>query len=135
MNKKSIIATVVVVIFVQIYEFIVHVGALSGVYDSLASVWRPEESMESYMPWMMLGQVLFAIMFVVVYCCSRCKDGVKQGALFGLYVGLLMSSASFVFYAVLPITINLMFAWIVTGIIETVLMGIILAVLMKKDHA
>ncbi len=133
LNKRFIIAAIVMIIFVQIYEFAIHAGALSGLYGSLASVWRPEEDMQSFMPWMILGQVLFAIMFCVLYTCSKCRNTVSQGVTFGLIVGVLFSSASLIFYAVLPITFNLMIMWVITGIIECVLMGLILSFLLKES--
>ncbi len=131
-NKKAIIATIVVVVFVQIYEFLVHGVLLKDMYNSSASVWRPEAVMESYIPWMMFGQVLFAVIFCLIYCCSKCTASIKQGATFGFYVGLLMASSSFVFYAVLPIPLALMLGWVVSSIIEGILIGVILASILKK---
>lgn len=132
LNKRSIIATVVVVIFIFVYEFLVHGMALSGVYEGLASVWRSNAEMEAKMPWMMVGQVLFGIMFVVLFHCSKCRGSVSQGACFGLIVGLFLSSGMFGWYAVLPITLNLMVLWIITGVIECVLMGVILSLMLKE---
>ena len=132
LNKRFITAAIVMIVFVQIYEFAIHAGALSDLYGSLASVWRSEADMQAFMPWMILGQVIFAVMFCVLFTCSKCRSTLSQGATFGFIVGVMFSSASLIFYAVLPITFNLMIMWVITGIIECVLMGIILSFLLKE---
>ena len=133
MNKRFCLGFVVIAIFVVIYEWIFHGGVLAGLYEATASIWRPAESMGAFMPWMMAGQLLFAFVFCLLFVCTRCQTNIKDGASYGLLIGLLMSAASLIYYAVLPIPFELLLWWVVGGIVESVLAGIIFALIYKRD--
>ena len=60
---------------------------------------------------------------------SDLEERLAVGARYGLLVGLLMSSTSLIFYAVMPLPLNLVLAWIGGGIVEIVLAGVVLALL------
>ena len=127
MNKRFCLGFIVIAIYVVIYEWAFHGGVLGGAYQATANIWRPQESMMVYMPWMWAGQLLFAFMFCLIFTCLKCQAGVKTGALYGLVIGLLMSSGSLIFYAVLPVPLSLLIWWVVGGLLETVIAGIIFA--------
>ena len=129
-NKKCIFLILALVVFVMVYETVVHAGILGGVYDATASVWRSKDSMEQFMPWMMMGHIIFAVVFGLIYCCSRCRGSVINGAKFGLLIGLLISSTYFIYYTVLPIPFSLFLAWQGFKIVETILMGVISALVL-----
>lgn len=126
-NKRFWLAFIVIAVYIVIYEWVFHGGMLKGLYDATASVWRPEETMEAFMPWMMFGQLLFAFAFCCLYSCSTCQGSLKSGACYGAVIGLLMGSVSLIYYAVLPISLELLGAWLVGGMIETVIGGVILS--------
>lgn len=131
-NKRFWLACVVMVIYVFVYEWVLHGGLLSGIYQSTPQVWRPQESMPAFMPWMMAGQVLFACVFCWLFTCTTCPSTVKGGAMYGLVVGLLMSAVSLIYYAVLPISLTLLIYWVIGGVLETVIAGIILSRIYPK---
>ncbi len=125
-NKRFWWAWVVVSIYIIFYEWAFHGGILAGLYESTASIWRPEDDMPQYIGWMMAGQLLFSVVFCWLYTCTQCQSSVKDGACYGLVIGLMMSSASFIYYAVLPIPLSLFVLWVIGGVIETVVAGMIL---------
>jgi len=127
MNKRFWLGFIIVAVFIVVYEWIFHGLILKGDYMATASLWRPEAEMESYFLWMLAGQLLFAFIFCLLFTFTRCQTNFKDGATYGLVVGLLMSSVSLIYYAVMPVPMSLMVGWILGGIIETIIAGAIFA--------
>lgn len=48
LTKRFIIATVFTIALVPVIEFLIHGTGLKGLYAATASVWRPEESMATF---------------------------------------------------------------------------------------
>lgn len=133
MNKRFWLGFIVVAIFIFIYEWLFHGMILKDAYTATATLWRPEADMQSYFPWMLGGQVLFAFIFCLLFTFTRCQANFKDGATYGLVIGLLMSSVSIVYYAVMPIPMTLMVSWILGGLIETITAGVIFALIYLRD--
>ncbi|MDQ6989444.1 MAG: hypothetical protein Q9M19_06135, partial [Mariprofundaceae bacterium] len=63
----------------------------------------------------------------------RMCGGLQGGACFGLMVGLLMAAPHLITYAVQPIPASLIGTWIVGGLLEAVLAGVIVASIYQPD--
>lgn len=134
MNKRFWLGFIIVAVFIVMYEWLFHGVMLKGDYTATAHLWRPPVEMESYLAWMFAGQLLFSFIFCLLFTFTRCQTNFKDGATYGLVVGLLMSSVSLVYYAVMPIPMSLMVGWILGGIIETIIAGVIFALVYTRTQ-
>jgi MFS family permease len=131
--KRLILSCIVIFFFIAIFEFLLHGVMLGQTYKDTMQLWRPEDQMVSFLGWMYGGQLLFAIIFCVIFFRYVKDRSLAAGVRYGLLVGLLMSSTSLIFYAVMPLPLNLVLAWIGGGIVEVALAGGILALVAGKD--
>jgi len=118
-----------------ILEMLIHGFVLAGMYHDTASIWRPHSEMNNMMPYMTLGQFLFCTMLVVIYIkgYEPDKGTALQGLRFGIVIALLLAPmGTLMWYAILPIPGTLALAWLVSGLIEYILTGIIVGVLYKN---
>lgn len=133
MNKRFCLGFIIVAIYIVIYEWIFHGMILKGAYTATAHLWRPETDMQSYFIWMLAGQLLFAFIFCLLFTFTRCQTNLKGGATYGLVLGLLMSSVSLVYYSVMPIPMALMVGWILGGLLEAIIAGVIFALIYIRN--
>lgn len=132
-NKKSLIITMsVVFIFIIFAEWVIHGHLLKGIYSETASLWRTDEQMKSMCIWMFIGYVLLAKYFTFIYARGCEKGGIGEGLRFGILAGLLLSSGSFMWYAILPISQSLMWYWVAATMVESILAGMIAGAIYKK---
>lgn len=120
MNKKQwALASLAVAAVLWVLEMIIHWFILSRIYQETATVWRPMEAMQSMMPLMWLGYILFAPFFVYIYAkgYEPKEQPLDQGLRFGLVFGIGLSAMnSLGWYAVLPIPGALAFQWFLAGV-------------------
>jgi len=131
-NKTFWIGWIAVYVVMQVYGYVVHEVGLSDTYQSLASVFRPREEMDSMM-WMMFASsavtlLVFCYIFTLGHEGKGIMEGVRYGALMGLFLSIPQSVDSFVVY---PITGQLAVAWFVTGIVGVIIAGAVLAAIYK----
>ena len=62
--KRLILSVIAMFVFIFASDFVIHSLLLGKTYKELAHLWRPEAELVSFMPWMMLGQLLIAKFFV-----------------------------------------------------------------------
>src|SRR4029453_7911996 len=121
--------------FLFIFEWLVHGVFLKGLYAQTPQVWRTEADMMSHFPWFAISLILFAFIFCLVFTKGYENRGTAEGARYGFLIGALFTPMNLGWYAMLPISITLVFAWIVTVLVEFTLAGIILPVIYKPPEA
>jgi len=134
-NKRLLISTVVVFVFVFFYEFLFHGILLQAEYLQLPNIMRNEDETNALFHFLVLGLLLMAYIFCVVFEHGYENKGLVEGARFGLLLGLLLSAPSLIFFAVMQLPGSLIVKWIVGGLIEFVLAGTILAATYSKIKA
>ncbi len=129
MNKKFLIAWVVLFIAWFIGSFIVHGVLLSADYMQLSSLFRPEADAQKYFPWMILAHVILAGAFVWIYARGvEAKPWLAQGVRFGIAVALLTIVPSYIIYFVVqPMPGSVVIKQIVFDGILLVILGSIVA--------
>lgn len=133
MNKKRLLISIIAVFaFIFVSDFIIHGNLLKGIYQETASLWRPEAEMGTYMPYMLFAQLLMATFLCVIFTYGQENKGVMEGVRYGLMIGALGASCSFVWYAVAPIPQTLLWAWVVAGMTQSVISGVIVSLTYKK---
>jgi hypothetical protein len=124
--KAFLIASLCVFVASQALDYLIHNMVLGPTYEALKHIWRPD--MESKM-WIMpvvggIWAVLFTMIFIKGYEGRGLMEGVRFGLLIGLFWAIPMAYGS---YAVYPIPYSLAFQWFLYGTMETILLGIVVA--------
>jgi hypothetical protein len=129
MNKKFLIAWVVLFIAWFIGSFVVHGVLLSADYMQLTSLFRTEADAQRYFPLMVLAHVILAGAFVWIYARGvEAKPWLAQGVRFGIAVALLTIVPSYLIYFVVqPMPASVVIKQIVFDGILLVILGIIVA--------
>jgi hypothetical protein len=133
MNTKRFILTSIVVFVVhELLGYIIHEGILSSAYDETASLWRPDDVMQSMMWIMWIGNLMFSFIFVYIFTKGYEGKGIGEGLRYGLLIGFLMAiPMSFATYVTQPISFGLAVQWLIFGVISLSILGIICAAVYK----
>lgn len=132
--KRFSAATVALLVFFVLYEWLVHGYLLMPIYRETPHVWRTMEEMNANMPLTMFLQVCFAAWLTFVFTQIFPTGGLKNGIKYGIYIGVLMAFLSTTWYLCLPVSEKLGWSWFANGIVEGLAAGIILGAIYKKDE-
>ena len=135
-NKSCWIGWIVVLVVMNVYGYVIHGLGLSETYQSLASVFRPKEEMDSMMWMMMLGGAVGLLLFCYIFTLGHEGKGVMEGVRYGALIGLLISIPSSVdHYVIYPITGELAVIWFVAGVVGFIIAGAVFAAIYKPSAA
>ena len=129
--QRLAIGSVVVFLFIAVYEWIFHGILLHDMYLQTASLWRSEAEMQSNFHWLVLGQLFLAVMFCFIFTKGYEDKGLAEGLRYGILIGLLFVGNNLIMYAVQPFPAKLVIIWTVGGIIEAAIAGLILAAIYR----
>ena len=139
--KKFGLAAVVAVVVTNVLEFVVHHKLLAGLYsDSVyASLWNKPEVMKSRMPWMWAAYIIYGVVFTKIYTkgYEEGKAALGQGLRYGFLMGFLAGPfQAMMSYFVYPVGCNLICAWAVAGMVESLILGSVVALVYqpKENH-
>lgn len=134
--KKWLLGSLAVFIALAAMEHVVHTFILKTTYEETSQLWRQPEARQAMQGWRWMGYALFALLFGFVYIYGYERKGaIGEGMRYGLYIGLLVFLPyGLVRYTYWPHPANLMLAWIVFGLIESLLCGLIFG-LIYRDSA
>jgi hypothetical protein len=128
--KRFILSVFAVFITYEVLSYVINSLLLSECYKELASVWRKD--MMQFMWLMYLVDLVFSIFFVLIYTRWGRKFSIGSGILFGLLVGIMMNTTNMIYqWIVYPITNHLMVLWILFGLIQFLICGMVLGVIYK----
>ena len=101
MNKKLIIAWIVLFVAWFVGSFVVHGVLLSSDYMQLTNLFRTEGDQQKYFPLMILAHVILSGAFVWIYARGvEAKPWLAQGVRFGVAVALLTAVPTYLIYFV-----------------------------------
>ncbi len=105
MNKKFLIAWVVLFVVWFFGDFVVHGVLLSADYTRLPGVFRPEADAQRLFPFMVLAHVIVSGAFVWIYARGvEAKPWLPQGLRFGVAIALLTVVPTYmIYYVVQPL--------------------------------
>jgi len=137
MNRKFIIAWIVVFVVWMLGDFLVHGVLLHGDYAQLPGLYRTEHDAQAYFPFMLLAHLIMAGAFVWVFARGiEAKPWVAQGVRFGIAVALLaVVPVYLIYYAVQPLPGTLVVKQMVFAGILTVVLGLVVAWLYRDRTA
>jgi len=137
MNKKLIIAWVVLFVAWFLGSFIVHGVLLRPDYMQLSNLYRPEADEQKYFPLMVLAHVIMSGAFAWIYARGvEARPWMAQGVRFGVAVALLSVVPGYLIYFVVqPLPGSLVIKQIVFDGILMVILGTIAAWLYRDQAA
>jgi hypothetical protein len=137
MNRKFLVAWLVVFIGWMVGSFLVHGTLLYDDYARLPHLFRPESDAQGHFPLMVLAHAIMAGAFVWIY--SRGVESTPwpaQGFRFGLAVALLGVVPTYmIYYVVQPMPGSLTVKQILFDTILVVLLGMLVAFLYRTAEA
>ena len=137
MNKKFVIAWIVLLIAWFVGSFIVHGVLLRSDYMQLTNLFRVEGEQQKYFPLMFLAHVILSGAFVWIYARGvEAKPWLPQGVRFGVAVALLTTVPTYMIYFVVqPMPGMVVIKQIVFDGILMVILGTIVAWLYRDRAA
>lgn len=137
MDKKFLLAWLVVFVVWMAGSFVVHGVLLGGDYAKLPQLFRPESDAQAHFPLMIAAHVVLSGAFVWIYRQGReDRPVVAQGLRFGLAVALLTVVPTYtIYFVVQPMPGALVVKQIVFDGILLLILGVVAAALMKPKAA
>ncbi len=135
-TKKMIIAVIAVFILLEATNFLIHGLFLSKTYEGLTDVFRPMEEMSSMMWRMWIADLVWSFFFVFIFIKGYQNKGILEGVRYGVYIALFMNFVAAVAQnAVYPIPDTLALQWFIYGSIQSILLGVVTALIYKPKAA
>jgi len=134
MNKKFLIAWVLIFVAWMLGSFVVHGVLLRDDYMQLSNLFRPEDDAQHYFPWMILAHVILSGAFVWIYAQGvQNKPWLAQGVRFGIAVALLTVVPTYmIYYVVQPMPGMVVVKQMLFDGILMVILGTIAAALYRQ---
>lgn len=134
MNKKFLIAWIVIFVAWMVGSFVVHGTLLHDDYAQLPNIFRTEADAQQYFPLMILAHVILAGAFVWIYARGvEAKPWLAQGVRFGIAVALLTIVPTYmIYYVVQPMPGALVVKQMIFDGILMVILGSITAFIYRQ---
>lgn len=131
MQMRYITATIASFIFIFIFGWVFHGVLLDDIYKSLPQLYRPQEAMQEYFIWLLLGQLLVAVALVAIIARGTGSKGIKEGGLYGFMFGVLSAGSQLITYAVMPFPLELVLWWMAGSLVQMTLLGMLIGDLVQ----
>ena len=130
---RLLIAVVVGFIFIFASDFLVHGIWLAPDYKATADLWRSDAEMQTRFAWMLTAQFVTALVFVLIWAKGFAGRTLGAGASFGFLMGLALQTWAIVFYVVAPLPGVIATKWFLSGLLQAILLGVLVAAIYKSD--
>ena len=127
MNPKRLLLAIVAV-FAAMFatDFLIHGLWMEPVYKATMHLWRPDEEMKSHMGWLCAGQLLATVTFVLIWAKGFAATGCRKCAvMYGLCMGLFSQANTLISYAVQPLTLEIVWKWMLSGVLQGIVVGLV----------
>jgi len=137
MNKKFIIAWIVIFVAWMAGSFVVHGMLLHDDYVKPSNLFRPEADAQKYFPLMILAHVILAGALVWIYSRGvEATPWLPQGLRFGLAIALLTIVPTYIiYYVVQPMPSAVVIKQIVFDGILMLILGAIVAFVYRQPES
>ena len=136
MNKKLLIAWLVVFVVWMGGSFLVHGMLLQDEYAKVSNIMRTEADAQQYFPWMLLAHAILAGAFVWIYSRGvEDKPWIRQGLRFGVAIALLTIVPTYlIYYAVQPMPASLVSNQIFFDGLLLLILGVTVAAMIRAPR-
>jgi hypothetical protein len=137
MNRKFIIAWIVILVAWFLGSFLVHGVLLGADYKALGALFRTDADAQQYFPVMILAHVFLAGAFTWIYARGvEAKPWLGQGVRFGVAVAFLTTIPTYlIYYVVQPMPAAVVAKQIVFDGLLMVILGVIAGWLYRGGKA
>ena len=135
MNMKRLLLAIVAA-FALVFgtDFLIHGLWLSSDYEATKELWRSENDMHARFHWMLMAQLLCAATFVIIWAKGFAGRDIATGITFGLLMGLFQGIWTIINHVVMPVPGALATKWLLAGVVQCVLLGIVTALIYKPEQ-
>lgn len=136
--KKFWLAALLVYVAYVVTLFVIHSLILGGYYmkPDVQSSFRPEEAMSKYSWVRFVTMAVFAFFFTFIFAKGYEGKGIMEGVRFGVYITFFtFFVGSFEQFIIYPIPYAVVWYWIIAGLVQSVLMGVVAALVYKPKAA
>ena len=134
MNPKRILLSLLAAFIVLSgTDYLIHEVWLKSTYAlNVGTLWRDAAGMKDHMLGIFVGQFMVAIAFAMLWArISIGGAGIQCAIALGFFLGLAYSGAAVIQGAVQPLPSGLVTKWIISGIAQSILTGIVLFLVNK----
>lgn len=137
MNTARLFFSIVAgLIFIFASDFFIHAIWLAADYKATAALWRPESERRVRFLWMLGAQLLCSIAFMYIWAKRGWRRrSIADGGVFGFWMGLFQQISTIVLYVVTPMPGLLAAKWFVAGLVQSVSLGVLAAVIYQPVSA
>jgi|SRR5215831_20164446 len=133
--KKFFFAFIAAFVFLFVFGFLWYGTLMQGAHHEVPTLLRPESDFKSYFPWLILGHIVMAFFFTILCVRFVPTGGAGPSAALGALVGLVYAGPHLISFAVQPLTVKILFGWIVGALIQFAIAGAIVGTIYKPAAA
>jgi uncharacterized PurR-regulated membrane protein YhhQ (DUF165 family) len=128
--KRFFMAGLVTYVVVQALDFVINEVFLKSTNEAVKGLWRPE--MASRMWLMYIVGLVATLLFTYIFVKGRENKGIVEGVRYGIIIWLFMIVPMNVsMWVLLPIPYIIIVRWMLVGLLEMLIAGILVAVIYK----
>ncbi|HUV29726.1 MAG TPA: hypothetical protein VMY05_01355 [Acidobacteriota bacterium] len=133
--SRYVIGSIVVWVFIFLFEYLLHAVVLEGYYQDIAHLLRTTMGGEFFL-WVLISEFLLSFGFCYIFIKGRENRGLAEGFRFGLLIGITFGvSSTLAHYAVYPMTGKLAAGLVIGYPVEMILAGLIIAAIYRPKAA
>lgn len=136
--KRLFLAALAAYVVIQILALLIHGVILQGFYQNLIrqGVFRSEAEMSGFIWVEFTMTALFALLFTYIFAKGYEGRGIMEGVRYGIIIGFFWNYVSaYMTFVYFPIPYALVWYWIVTGFIQSILAGVAVSLIYKPAKA
>jgi len=133
--KRFIVAFIAAYVFMFFWGWLLNGVLLKDIYAQTPNLWRPQSEMISLFHWIIIGQALVIFAFVMIYASGFAGGGVIAGIRLGIVLEIAAIGMRLAIYAVQPFPGKLIVYGSISGLIEMIIVGAIVAAIYKPAPA
>ena len=108
-NKKLLIASIIMIVWSNLFAWIWHGNVMKEAYSQTASLWRPEQEM--ILSSLNGGMILIGFIASYIFLKGYEGKGIKEGIRFGVLMGLLFFGVGLITHATQPVPFSIIAMW------------------------
>ena len=127
LNPKSLLISIIATfVALTATDYFIHQIWMMPDYNATASLWRPDMAAGGHLVWIHAGHLLAAVTFAMLWAVGFASNAkVTCSMKYGSFMALFSQSHTLISYAVQPITMDIVWKWMVSGVLQGVLLGVV----------
>ncbi len=133
-TNRYFIGSIVVFVFIVLYQLLLHNVVLAGMYEKAAHLMRDGGTAQFI--WLLIAFLIMAFGFCYIFTKGYENKGIGEGIRYGLIIAVTFCiTGSLIQYAVYPIPASWAIGWIIGSVIQWIIAGILVAAIYRPSPA